>query len=107
MPQKNPFTWHSLIEAYLKSGNKDISLKLFNAMLISNFAKSGDLRDARLLFDEMPVRNGVVMNAMIHGYACNGEWRGAFGLYADLNINHCESSKTAMFIFGVCAQGLC
>ncbi|KAF5195284.1 Pentatricopeptide repeat-containing protein [Thalictrum thalictroides] len=118
MPEKNCFTWNSLIEAYLKSGNKDNSLDLFKSMLhknefswnmvVSSFAKSGDVRRARVLFDEMPMKNGVVWNAMIHGYASNGDPEEALRLYIDLNLCRHETAKTDSFILasvvGVCAN---
>ncbi|KAF9609014.1 hypothetical protein IFM89_012353 [Coptis chinensis] len=118
MSEKNCFTWNSLLEAYLKSGNKDSSLKLFSAMphkneyswytVVSSLAKSGDLNVARVLFNEMPVKNGVVWNAMIHGYACNGEAGEALRLFMDLNMDPTEPSKNDTFILAsvvrICAN---
>lgn len=52
--------------------------------LINMYAKCGDVDGAREFFDEMPFRNIVTWNEMIHGYAQNGRGEEAVSIYEDL-----------------------
>ncbi|CAA2946091.1 Hypothetical predicted protein [Olea europaea subsp. europaea] len=63
MPHKNKFSWN---------------------VVISGYAKVGELDFARRLFNEMPRKNGIAWNAMIHGYAKDGYPRIALKLFKDL-----------------------
>ncbi|XP_078168671.1 pentatricopeptide repeat-containing protein At3g20730-like [Carex rostrata] len=56
---------------------------LWNA-LIDMYAKSGDLKDARHVFDEMPSRNVVSWTSIMSGYGKFGCNEGALGLFADM-----------------------
>ncbi|XP_020109255.1 pentatricopeptide repeat-containing protein At4g20770-like [Ananas comosus] len=49
--------------------------------LIDMYAKCGNVEDARVLFDCMPLRNIVSWNEMIHGYAQNGCGKKAVELF--------------------------
>ncbi|GAB2220023.1 hypothetical protein Drorol1_Dr00007664 [Drosera rotundifolia] len=97
MPQRNCFSWNTLIEGYMGSGcDREKSMDLFGSMpyknefswnvMISGFAKADDLGQARLLFDQMPRKNGIAWNSMIHAYARNGNPREALGLFKELNL---------------------
>ena len=48
-----------------------------SSAVISMYAKCGGLREAQDLFDELPVRNSVCWNAMISGYAQQGQGKEA------------------------------
>ncbi|XP_002520265.2 putative pentatricopeptide repeat-containing protein At1g77010, mitochondrial [Ricinus communis] len=118
MPERNCFSWNTMIEGYMRVGDKERSLKLFDLMpqkndyswnvVISGFAKAGELDVAKKLFNEMPRRNGVAWNSMIHGYARNGFAREAVGLFKELNSNPLEKSCGDTFVLasviGACAD---
>ena len=97
MPERNCFSWNTMIEGCMKSGNKERSLQLFDSMphknefswnvMVSGFAKAGELEIARNLFNDMPNRNAVAWNSMIHCYARNGCAREAVKLFKDLSLN--------------------
>ncbi|KAL3652987.1 hypothetical protein CASFOL_002668 [Castilleja foliolosa] len=60
--------------------------------LISMYAKSGDLANARKVFDEMPNRDKVTWNSMISGYASIGMWDKAFELFESMRAAQAEIS---------------
>ncbi|GAB2275460.1 hypothetical protein Dimus_010218 [Dionaea muscipula] len=112
MPQRNCFSWNTLIEGYMVSGggggDRGKSLELFQSMpqrneyswnvVISGLAKAGDLRHARLLFDQMPMKNGIACNSMIHGYYRHGHPREALRVFKDLNLNRLDASGRNSFV---------
>ncbi|KAG8069480.1 hypothetical protein GUJ93_ZPchr0006g41544 [Zizania palustris] len=49
--------------------------------ILDTYCKCGDVRAARAVFDSMPVKNSVSWNAMIDGYAENGDARDALVLF--------------------------
>ncbi|KAM1792309.1 hypothetical protein PS1_036362 [Malus domestica] len=60
MPEKDTVTWNTMISGYLRSG---------------------DVKRARLVFEEMPVRDIAPWSAMIIGYAQNGNHKRALLLF--------------------------
>ncbi|KNA25950.1 hypothetical protein SOVF_001660 [Spinacia oleracea] len=108
MPQRNCFTWNTLIEGFMKSGNVNKSLEVFNSMpykddfswnvVISGCVKLGELSLARMVFDEMPRKNAIAWNSMLHGYARRGCSREALRLFKDLNFDAVESGKRDPFV---------
>ncbi|KAG5530415.1 hypothetical protein RHGRI_025386 [Rhododendron griersonianum] len=55
--------------------------------LINMYCKCGDLDGAREYFDEMPLKNIVTWNEMIHGYAQNGCGEEAVSVYKDMIVS--------------------
>ncbi|CAI8600350.1 unnamed protein product [Vicia faba] len=118
MPQTNAFSWNTLIEAHINSGNRNKSLQLFNAMthkthyswnlLVSTFSKSGDLQLAHTLFNAMPLKNPLVWNSIIHGYSRYGHPRKALLLFKEMNLDPLETVHRDAFVlstvFGACAD---
>ncbi|KAL5991123.1 hypothetical protein ACLOJK_012029 [Asimina triloba] len=54
---------------------------MIGTSLVSMYWKCGDLGDARKVFEEMPERNVVTLNAMIAGYSMNGDMDSASLLF--------------------------
>ncbi|KAG0461851.1 hypothetical protein HPP92_020327 [Vanilla planifolia] len=52
-----------------------------SSALIDMYAKCGRIRDARTVFDLMPMRNVVTWNAMLGGYAMHGRAKDAIDLF--------------------------
>ncbi|PIA49147.1 hypothetical protein AQUCO_01300186v1 [Aquilegia coerulea] len=57
---------------------------LVSSTLIDMYSKSGEVGDAWIVFEMMPVRNVVSWNAMIVGYAQNGKDQEALALYNEM-----------------------
>lgn len=77
MPDRNDFSWN---------------------MVVMGFAKSGELRVARRLFDDMPRKSGVAWNSMIHGYARNGLPIEAIRLFKLFSLNCVEPLRVDAFV---------
>ncbi|PWZ31934.1 Pentatricopeptide repeat-containing protein [Zea mays] len=58
--------------------------------LVSMYAKTGALRDARAVFDAMPARCTITWTALIVGYAQNGRGRQSLEVYADMVRSGCR-----------------
>ncbi|KAF5749084.1 pentatricopeptide repeat-containing family protein [Tripterygium wilfordii] len=109
MPQRNCFSWNTMIDGYMKLGRREKSLEMLNVMphkndfswntVISGFAKAGELDIARNMFNEMPKRDAVAWNIMIHSYARNGCAAEAVGLFKELISNPLEVSCGDTFVF--------
>ncbi|KAI3888298.1 hypothetical protein MKW92_046193 [Papaver armeniacum] len=57
---------------------------LVSSVLIDMYSKCGETLDARKVFQVMPIRNLVSWNAMITGYAQNGQDQEALELYQNM-----------------------
>lgn len=80
MPERNAFSWTSLISGYFKLGKVDNALELFRKMpewakneitwtnVILGLARNGLVDEARGAFDQMPVKNVVAWTSMIKAY---------------------------------------
>nr|CAB3475026.1 unnamed protein product [Digitaria exilis] len=58
--------------------------------LVSMYAKTGALRDARTVFDAMPARCTITWTAMIVGHAQNGRGRQSLDIYTDMVRSGCR-----------------
>ncbi|CAL5333064.1 unnamed protein product [Camellia sinensis] len=70
-------TW---IDSYIKKNKFDLSNPLGNA-LIDMFAKCGDIKNAKAVFDQMTKRCIITWTTMVSGLAVNGQCREALALY--------------------------
>ncbi|OMO57861.1 hypothetical protein COLO4_35030 [Corchorus olitorius] len=118
MPLKDVISWNAMLSAYAKSGSienltaavhaKAILLRVDNDLLVSSaladmYCKCGAVRDARLVFDLMQSRNVVSWNAMIGGYAQNGQDLQALALYKKmLQENLKPDSITFVAVLSAC-----
>ncbi|XP_019082686.1 PREDICTED: putative pentatricopeptide repeat-containing protein At1g77010, mitochondrial [Camelina sativa] len=97
MPERNYFSWNTMIEGYINSGEKGTSLRFFDTMperdgyswnlVVSGFAKAGELGVARRLFNAMPVKDAVTLNSLLHGYILNGYAEEALRLFKELKFS--------------------
>lgn len=72
MPEKDTVTWNTMISGYLRSG---------------------DVKRARLVFEEMRMRDNASWSAMIIGYAQNGNHKRALLLSWSMVMNENEGLK--------------
>lgn len=81
MPERNDFTWSTMIAASSQLGHIDDSISYYNkspqnsiacqSAMISSFARAGRINDAHFLFDKIPYPNVLLCNTMIAGYTQN------------------------------------
>ncbi|KFK42105.1 hypothetical protein AALP_AA2G211700 [Arabis alpina] len=112
MPERNYFSWNTMIEGYMNSGDKVTSLKVFDMMpernvyswnvVVSGFAKSGELSVARRLFDAMPEKDVKTLNSLLHGYSVNGYAEEALRLFKELKFSADVIIMTTLL--GACAK---
>lgn len=107
-----------MIEGCLLAGDTTESLKLFGSMpcrnefswnlVISGFAKVGDLAIVRRLFDAMPVKSAIACNSLFHGLLRRGCAREVIGFFRKMNRNAWEKVWNDAFVFttvlGACAR---
>ncbi|KAL6991505.1 hypothetical protein U1Q18_009618 [Sarracenia purpurea var. burkii] len=73
--------------------------------LIDMYSKCGDVDLARQFFDEMPFKNTVTWNEMIHGYAQNGCGDEAVTLYEDMiGLGEEPNSITFVSVLTACSH---
>ncbi|CAN6479605.1 unnamed protein product [Victoria cruziana] len=91
MPQKDVFSWTSMMTAYLKDGDLPKARRLFDEMpqrnvvacsaMIDGYAKSGRMIEARRIFDEMRERNVFSWTSLIGGYLRIGQMDEAWRMF--------------------------
>ncbi|OVA04883.1 Pentatricopeptide repeat [Macleaya cordata] len=79
-----------------------------NTKLIIFYAKTGDVENARLMFDNMPQRSVVSWTAMISGYSQNGYSKEALEFFS---VMHQSGVKANQFTYGsvlrACTSVMC
>ncbi|KAL4302923.1 hypothetical protein GQ457_10G025600 [Hibiscus cannabinus] len=113
MPERNVVTWNAMIGGYLKNGDTESALGLFEKMpigrnsvtwieMIDGFAKSGDTLRARQFFDEVPLElsNVVTWTVMVDGYNANGELEAAREIFEMM-------PKRNYFVWSSMISGFC
>lgn len=66
--------------------------------MITMHSKSGDTEKARLMFEQMPLRELSSWSAMVAGYMHNGEWDRGLGVFREMVVN--EGLKPDQIILG-------
>uniref|UniRef100_A0A7I4BBY9 Pentacotripeptide-repeat region of PRORP domain-containing protein n=1 Tax=Physcomitrium patens TaxID=3218 RepID=A0A7I4BBY9_PHYPA len=75
--------WGKEIHAHISHGGFRSDVPVQTA-LVNMYAKSGSIKDARLVFDEMAERNVITWNVMIGGLAQHGFGQEAFSLFLQM-----------------------
>ncbi|QHN95945.1 hypothetical protein HN51_043869 [Arachis hypogaea] len=98
MTHKNVVSWNLMISGYVKLGNHDECIRLFNKMkllglkpdqvtasiVINAYFQCGHVDDARKMFSEIPKKDEICWTTMIVGYAQNGREEDALMLFGDM-----------------------
>ncbi|KAL2327470.1 hypothetical protein Fmac_020897 [Flemingia macrophylla] len=72
--------------------------------LIKFYADNGYINDARLVFDELPLRDNILWNVMLNGYVKNGDFINAMGNFREMRTSCCKpSSVTYTCVLSMCA----
>ena len=74
----------SSIHAFTLKGGLVSSSIYVGTALLNFYAKCGDARSARVVFDGMEVKNAVTWGAMIGGYGMQGDGNGSLALFRDM-----------------------
>ncbi|KAM2887529.1 hypothetical protein FF1_011384 [Malus domestica] len=106
------FVGNSLVVMYYASDDMKGARYVFDEMpslsvvswtvMISGFAKVGDLNMARLFFDEAPVRDRGIWGAMISGYVQNSCFKEGLYLFRLMQFTDIEPDE-AIFVSILCA----
>lgn len=91
MPERDDFTWTTMVAAYVRVFDMDSANALANRMLETNgatwnclidgYMKLGDVEVAESLFDQMGVKDIITWTSMIKGYSCNKRYREAISVF--------------------------
>ncbi|GFP80218.1 pentatricopeptide repeat-containing protein at3g21470 [Phtheirospermum japonicum] len=87
--------------------NKRIKLNEFVLNgLIDMYAKCGDLENAKLVFESMPVKNTASWNSLITGFAIHGRIRESIAIFEKMEDSGVNlDSVTFLSILSACAHG--
>ncbi|GAB2300253.1 hypothetical protein Dimus_034289 [Dionaea muscipula] len=73
--------------------------------LIDMYAKCGNIRDARLVFDMMANRDEVSWNAMISAYSMHGLGKEALAIFQKMQVTDCKPNKlTFVGVLSACSN---
>ena len=75
--------------------------------LVDLYGKCGSIENAEQVFSEMPERNLVTWNAMIGGYAHQGDVDMALGLFEEMTLGNCgiaPSYVTLVSVLSACSR---
>lgn len=72
------------LHAYMISSGVIIENTYLNTKLAAMYAICGQMRDARIIFDGIILKNSFLWNVMIRGYACNGFSIASLLLYREM-----------------------
>ncbi|KAL9302826.1 Pentatricopeptide repeat-containing protein [Arabidopsis thaliana] len=82
----------------------DKKVKVCTAIL-DMYSKCGEIEKAKRIFDEMPEKQVASWNAMIHGYALNGNARAALDLFVTMMIEEKPDEITMLAVITACNHG--
>ncbi|KAJ1440026.1 Tetratricopeptide-like helical domain superfamily [Sesbania bispinosa] len=63
--------------------------------LIKVYADNGYIHDARRVFDELPLRDGILWNVMLNGYVKSGDINNAIGTFQEMRNSYNKPSSVA------------
>ncbi|XP_027926411.1 pentatricopeptide repeat-containing protein At1g53600, mitochondrial isoform X1 [Vigna unguiculata] len=113
---RDPACSNALINGYLKTGEVNEALKVFENMverdviswsaMVDGLCRDGRVAAARELFDRMPERNVVSWSAMIDGYMGKGFFQEGFSLFKDMRREGLVdvNSTTVTIMFKACGN---
>ncbi|KAL5708398.1 hypothetical protein ACHQM5_019197 [Ranunculus cassubicifolius] len=93
------------LHAYILSCGILLENTYINTKLSAFYAICGSLREARILFDEITLKNSFLWNSMIRGYACNGFSVNSLVLYREMLSLGCKPDNfTYPFVIKACGD---
>ena len=76
----------------IKWGLQSSSVYVVTALL-NFYAKCGDVKSARMVFDGMAEKNSITWSAMIGGYGMQGDGSGSLALFSDMLKENLEPNE--------------
>ncbi|KAH0449101.1 hypothetical protein IEQ34_022901 [Dendrobium chrysotoxum] len=103
-PQANALKLGKQIHAYaLKSG--EMSSIFLGGALIDFYSRTDDIQGAHQVFDEIPVRNTVCLNALLNGYVEKKLWMEGLSLFRILySLRLDPDDRTISAVLRICAE---
>ncbi|KAI3914475.1 hypothetical protein MKX01_029936, partial [Papaver californicum] len=111
MPEigRDPVVSNAMINGYLKLGELEKAVFVFNSMVERNvvswssvldgYCKNGKVSEAEVLFQKMPEKNVVTWTTMISGYMKSGQWAKGFELFSKMRRKeHAEVNSTTLTV---------
>ncbi|KAJ0052199.1 hypothetical protein Pint_01321 [Pistacia integerrima] len=72
--------------------------------IVAMYAKCGNVKKARMVFDRMEERDGISWNSMLSGYTQNGQASEALLLFDEMQDSGCKPNPvTALILVSACA----
>lgn len=102
MPDRNEYSWTSMIAAFIQCGRMDDAIALYESAdcekgvatkttMLTAHAQKGNIFEARRIFDEIRCPNVAAWNAMVAGYAQNGMLEEANALFMRMPVRNAAS----------------
>ncbi|KAF9621850.1 hypothetical protein IFM89_028438 [Coptis chinensis] len=91
------------IHDYITKNGLQLSLFVANS-LMDMYAKCGNMEDARLIFDQMRVRDAISWNTIIGGYSKNSSSNEAFCIFLEMQKEFKPNGVTMACILPACAS---
>jgi pentatricopeptide repeat protein len=106
-----------LVDMYVKCGAVHLARKTFDlfgekvkdvrvwSVMVSGYARVGEIGMARKLFDEMPNKDLVAWTVLVGGYVQAGRYKEALGLFEEMEAAGLEADEmTVVTVLSACAQ---
>ena len=101
MPERNEYSWTTMIAAFSQCGRLDDAIQLYDQVpeqtvasktaMMTAYAQAGRIQEARHIFDEILNPNAVAWNAMVAGYTQNGMLKEAKDLFEKMPLKNSAS----------------
>ncbi|KAL9144611.1 hypothetical protein ABFS82_14G307600 [Erythranthe guttata] len=113
-------TYTSVLSACAQSGMLDIGKEIHQIILekriemnefvlnglVDMYAKCGDLRNARLIFEGISLQNSATWNCLITGFAIHGQCKEAIEFFRRMEVSAVKpDSITFLSVLSACAHG--
>ncbi|OEL37960.1 Pentatricopeptide repeat-containing protein [Dichanthelium oligosanthes] len=106
-----------LVDMYVKCGAVQLARKVFDlseekakgvrvwSVMVSGYARAGEINMAQRLFDEMPNKDLVAWTVLIGGYVQSGRYDEALRLFEEMEATGLEADEvTVVAVLSACVQ---